>query len=620
MKRYIFCALLLTSIVSVISQVERDDIDKVYKWDLSDLYPSDDSWNEAKEALKQKLQVSDTWKGTVTTTAKQLLEVLVFDTNFKIDIKKVLLYALLKADMDTRDLKNQGLFQEGMQIWTEYETRTAYVKPEILAADWQLIDGFLKIEPGLQPYEFILLDMFRMKEHILEEEEGRIYALSSMLYRVPSSVYNTFINAEMPNPVITLSNGEEITLSMAEYTKYRALPIREDRALVFQSFFGNMENFQGTLGELLNGGVKKDVFRSRAQHYENSLEAALDKDNIPVDVYHALINNANNNLEAFHRYLGIKKRMMGLDTLKYIDLYAPVVQDVNLSYDFSEAQEIISSALAPLGKEYVSVVKRSFNERWIDVYPSTGKYFGAYSIDYDYYGHPYMLLNYNGLYEGVSTAAHELGHTMQSFYSIKKQPFPTSEYPIFTAEVASTLNEVLLFDYMLKEIKDVDIKISLLMQWLDVFKGTLFRQTQFAEFELKIHKAVENGTPLTGEYLSELYLKIVRKYYGHEQGVCMVDDFIHMEWAYIAHFYSNYYVYQYSTSFTASVSLAKSILAGKEGARDRYLDFLSAGGSDYPIALLRKAGVDMTGSDVFNSTISAMNQVMDEIDRILGEK
>jgi oligoendopeptidase F len=424
----------------------------------------------------------------------------------------------------------------------------------------------------------------------------------------------------MPNPEITLSNGEHIILNYAGFAKYRTLTNRMDRALVFQSYFRNLEEYQATLGELLYGGVKKDVYQSRAKRYNSSLEAVLDENKIPKEVYHTLIDNVNSNLSAFHRYLLLKKRMMGLDTLRYIDLYAPVVKDVNLSYSYKEAQEIIVKALAPLGPDYVAVIKKAFKERWIDVYPSIGKTSGAYCNDFDYEAHPYILLNYNDLYSDVSTAVHELGHAMQSYYTCKEQPFPASIYPTFTAEVASTFNQALLFDYLVKEIQDADIKLSLLMQWLDSFKGELFRQTQFAEFELRIHEAVEKGIPLTGDYLSDLYYKIVKKYYGHDQDICVVDDFIHMEWAYIPHFYGNFYVYQYSTSFTASVSLSKRVLDGEEGARESYLEFLSAGDSDYPIALLKNAGADMTGSEVFNSAIVAMNEVMDEIELILDKK
>jgi len=462
--------------------------------------------------------------------------------------------------------------------------------------------------------------MFRMKGHILEEEEGRIFSLSDMLSVVPGSVHSIFINAEMPNPEVTLSNGVEITLSLAGFGKNIAGANRDDRALVFRSFFENLEKFPATLGELLHGGVKKDVFQSKALHYNTSLEAALDQNNIPIKVYLALVENVNNNLPAFHRYLKLKKRLMGLDTLKYIDLNAPAVKDINLSYGFSEARELITNSLAPLGKEYVSVIEKAFNERWIDVYPSTGKNSGAYTNPFDYHGHPYILLNYNGLYDDMSTVAHELGHAMHSYYSTREQPFPTAQYPGFTAEVAANLNEVLLFYYVLKQVQDDEIKLSLLMQWLDLFKLMLFRQTQLAEFELEMHRAVEKGIPLTGEYLSELYLNIAKKYFGHDQGVCLMDGFMHMGWAHIPLFYYNYYIFQYSTSFTASISLAKSVLAQEEGTRDRYLEFLAAGDSDYPIALLKKAGVDMTGPGVFNSTISAMNEVMDEIERILDKE
>jgi oligoendopeptidase F len=333
-----------------------------------------------------------------------------------------------------------------------------------------------------------------------------------------------------------------------------------------------------------------------------------------------LIENVNKNLPAFHRYLEIKKRMMGVDTLKYLDLYAPVVADVDLKYTYDEASEIVMESLKPLGKDYVSVVERAINERWIDVYPNTGKRSGAYSNGAFYDGHPFILLNYNDLYNDVSTMTHELGHTMQSYLSNEKQPYPLADYAIFVAEVASTFNEVLLFNHVIEKVEDDDVKLSILMNWLDGFKGTLFRQTQFAEFELKIHEAAEKGQPLTGDTFSQIYREIVRAYYGHDKGICHVDEYIDMEWAFIPHFYYNYYVYQYSTSFTASISLAEKVMSGDEEALEKYIYFLSAGGSDYPIELLKSAGVDMTSTEPFEKTIEAMNKVMDEIEKILDKK
>jgi len=311
--------------------------------------------------------------------------------------------------------------------------------------------------------------------------------------------------------------------------------------------------------------------------------------------------------------------MMGVDTLKYLDLYAPVVKNVDLKYDYEEGSKLILEALKPLGDDYVAVVKKAIDERWIDVYPTLGKQSGAYSGGiYDV--HPFIKLNYVGLYDDVGTMAHELGHTMHSYLSNKTQPFPIADYQTFIAEVASTFNEVLLFNYMTKNVTSDDIRLSLLMDWLDGLKGTLFRQTQFAEFELKIHDAVEKGMPLTGDTFTEIYMDILKAYYGHDKGICYIDDYIGMEWAFIPHFYMNFYVFQYSTSLTASISLAEKVMSGDKTALEKYILLLSSGGSDYPIELLKKAGVDMTTSDPFDKTIESMNKVMDEIEKILAKK
>lgn len=311
---------------------------------------------------------------------------------------------------------------------------------------------------------------------------------------------------------------------------------------------------------------------------------------------------------------------MGVDTLRYLDLYAPVVKNVDMKYTYDEACNTVLNALKPMGNEYVSTVKKAIDNRWIDVYPTTGKQSGAYSNGSDYDGHPYILLNYTGIYDDVSTMAHELGHTMQSYFSNKTQPYPLADYETFVAEVASTFNEVLLFNYMINKVTDDNVKLSLLMDWLDRFKGTLFRQTQFAEFELKIHETAEKGGSLTGDDFSQIYTDIVDRYYGKDKGICYVDDYINMEWAFIPHFYYNFYVFQYSTSFTASISLAEKVLNGEPGALQKYMNFLSAGGSDYPIELLKKAGVDMTTSDPFEKTIAEMNKIMDQIEKILDKK
>jgi oligoendopeptidase F len=346
----------------------------------------------------------------------------------------------------------------------------------------------------------------------------------------------------------------------------------------------------------------------------------LDSPNIPTTVYTRLIDGVNRSLPSFHRYLKLRKRMMGLDELHYYDLYAPLVGSVDLSYTPEEAQKHVLAALAPLGTEYTSVLQRAFNERWVDLFPNPGKRSGAYSNGGAYDVHPYVLMNYNGKYDDMSTIAHELGHSMHSYFSNKTQPYPLAGYPTFVAEVASTFNESLLIDHMLKTIKDDDTRLTVLGNYLEGIKGTVFRQTQFAEFELKMHEMAQKGQPVTGDALAKLYMEITKRYYGHDQGVSIVDDYIAHEWSYVPHFYRDFYVFQYATSFTASSALAAKVKSGDEGAKKRYLAFISSGGSKYPIDLLKEAGVDMTTDEPLDLTMKEMNRVMDEMEAILARR
>jgi oligoendopeptidase F len=617
--------MLIVVILALLSmnsycQKTRSEISDKYKWDLTGMFKSDAEWRAAKDAISLKINEVEKFKGTLTSSAANLLSCLEFNSALNKEATRLFNYAGLNSDLDTRNMNYTGMKQELQQMFSDFGARSAFIQPEILTADWSVIDNFIKSEPRLEPYRMGLDNLFRTKKHTLSEKEERIMALSGMVDGVSYSIYNTFSNAEMPAPEVTLSDGKKVLLTGTAYGKYRTLANRDDRKKVFETFFNNLEKFKAVYGEMLYGNVQKDIFQAKARHYESSLESALFPNNIPVGVYHALVDNVNKNLSAFHRYLQIKKRMMGVDTLKYLDLYAPVVKDVDLKYSYEEASKIVLEALKPMGKDYVATVKRAIDERWIDVFPTPNKQSGAYSNGSMYDGHPFILLNYNDSYMDVSTLAHELGHSMQSYLSNKKQPYPLADYQIFVAEVASTFNEVLLFNYMIKNETNDDIKLSLLMNWLDGFKGTLFRQTQFADFELKIHEAAEKGLPLTGETLSKMYMDMVKSYYGSDKGICKIDNYLEMEWAYIPHFYYNYYVYQYSTSFTASIALAEKVMSGDTIALHRYIDFLSAGGSDYPIVLLKKAGVDMTTAEPLENTIASMNKVMDEIEKILDKK
>ena len=627
MKRFTLVLKVVSMVVLSIfvtmksySQKTRNEIPDKFKWNLTDIYKTDADWRAAKDAVTLKLNEVGKFKGTLTQSSANLLKCMEYNTDVMKEASKLFTYASLSADLDTRDMKFAGMKQELEQLFSDFGAKAAFIEPEILTADWNVIDGFIKSEPKLAPYRMGLDNMFRTKKHTLSEPEERIMALSGQVGIVPSVIFNTFSNAEMPSPEVTLSDGKKVTITNSEYSRFRASPNRADRKIVFEAFWNNYNKFKASFGEMLYGNVKSDMFQAKARHYDSSLESALYPNNVPVEVYHALVDNVNKNLPAFHRYLKIKKRMMGVDTLKYLDLYAPVVKNVDLKYTYEDASKIILEAVKPMGAAYVATVKKAIDERWIDVYPTKGKQTGAYSNGSVYDGHPFIKLNYNNMYEDVSTMAHELGHSMQSYLSNKNQPYPTADYQIFVAEVASTLNEVLLFNYMVKKETNDDVKLSLLMNWLDSFKGTLFRQTQFADFELKIHEAAEKGLPLTGDTFSKMYLDMVKAYYGDKEGICKIDPYIEMEWAFIPHFYYNFYVYQYSTSFTASISLAEKVMSGDQNAVDKYIAFLSAGGSDYPIELLKKAGVDMTTSDPFDKTIGSMNKVMDEIEVILEKK
>ncbi len=433
----------------------------------------------------------------------------------------------------------------------------------------------------------------------------------------PATTYGIFADADFPHPEVGLSDGKTVKLDKASVALHRASPNREDREKVMAAFFTALGKYRATFGAMTNASVQTSTFYARARNYGSALEASLDGPNIPVSVYSRLIEGVDRNLAAFHRYLKLRKRMLGVSELHYYDLYAPLVSSVNTQYPVEEAESHILEALSPLGRDYRTGAQRSFTERWIDVYPNEGKRSGAYSAGDAYDVHPYMLLNYNSRYEDMSTLAHELGHTMHSYFSNKTQPYPLASYSIFVAEVASTFNEALLSDFMLKKIKDDATRLSLLGNYLESIKGTVFRQTQFAEFELRMHEMVERGEALTGDTLSRLYAEIVKKYYGHDQGICVVDEYVENEWAMIPHFYNAYYVFQYATSFTASCALSEKVLAGEPGATERYLAFLSGGHSKYPIELLKEAGVDMTTDEPLELTIKKMNRVMDQMEVML---
>jgi oligoendopeptidase F len=599
---------------------ERSQIPDQYKWNLADIYPTTEAWRAAKTKLQAEVPQLGQFKGRLGTSAATLADALDKTYALNKELSRLYVYASMLADQDTRESGPQGMRQEMTQLAAALGAEASYIEPEILRVGSATIEKFIPSEPRLKVYSFYLRDIVRRAAHTLSDSEEKILADSGPLAGSPSDIYNILANADFPYPTVTLNDGRSVKLDQATFSALRALPDRADRQKVMSAFFAALGGFSRTYGTTINAEVQKVQFVTKARKYSSALEAMLDGPNIPVSVYARLIDGVNRSLPSFHRYLKLRKRMMGLDELHYYDLYAPLVGSVNLEYTPEEAQKHILAALAPLGADYVSVVQRAFNSRWIDLYPNPGKRSGAYSNGGAYDVHPYMLINYNGKYDDVSTLAHELGHTMQSYYSNKTQPYPLADYPIFVAEVASTFNESLLIDHMLKTIKDPDTRLSLLGNYLEGIKGTVFRQTQFAEFELRMHEMAQKGTPITGDALAKLYMDITKRYYGHDQGICIVDDYIAHEWSWIPHFYRDFYVFQYATSFTASAALADKVKSGDPQARSRYLAFIGAGGSKYPIDLLKDAGVDMTTDEPLNLAVKEMNRVMDEMEKLLATR
>ncbi len=627
--RYLFRgfhpALLLALSVLAPNAVHAQERDRAgvpdhYKWNLADLYPSDEAWRSAKNAVVKDIPRLAVFKGTLGQSAQKLADALDAVNRVAKDFQRVAVYAGLISDQDTRVSQYQGMQQEIQQVGATFGETVAYVEPEILKIDKATLEGWVAKDARLKSYAHYLDDIQRRRAHTLSDAEEKLMASSSLVNSQPSSIYNIFSNADFPYPSVTLSDGKTVKLDASGFELARRAASREDRKKVMSTFFNELGKYRGTFGATLNGQVQSDEFVAGARHYENALESSLDGANIPPSVYTKLVEGVNQGLPTFHRYLQLRRKMLKLPDLHYYDLYAPLVATADLNFTPEETQKNVLAALEPLGPAYTTAIKKAFNERWIDLMPTEGKKSGAYSNGAAYDVHPYMLINYNGKYADMTTVAHELGHTMQSYLSNSAQPFHLANYPIFVAEVASTFNEALLIDYMLRTIKDPDTRLSLLGNYLENIKGTVFRQTQFAEFELRIHEMAEKGEPITGEALDKAYLEIVRKYYGHDKQVCIVDDEVQHEWAFIPHFYLDFYVFQYATSFTASAALSEKVLEGDPAATKRYLEFLSAGGSKYPIDLLKDAGVDMTTGEPLRLTLQKMNRVMDEMDRILAAR
>jgi oligoendopeptidase F len=622
LKFYTIALLTLLFVITSYAQTkERKDIPENYKWKLTDLFASVADWKNAKEDISRNIDKIESYKGKLDSDAGTMLDAMHLYFGTLKEFFRFSIYSGLLADEDLSISSNQALRQDASTLGTKFSEATAWVRPEILAIDPAKVKSFFSKEPKLDQYKVYIEDIQRMRAHTLSADQEKILASFGLMTDTPSDVYNIFNNAEMPYAKVKLSTGEEVTLTNSAYTKYRSTDVREDRAKIFEAFFNNYGDFKNTIGSNYAGKVKTDYVYAKDRNYESALAASVDGPNIPVSVYTNLIKQIHNSLPTLQRFLQLKKQMLGVDTLHYYDLYTPLVKKVEMDFTVEQGEDVIKKALKPMGEDYITTLNKAFGNGWIDFMPNVGKRSGAYSSGGAYDVHPYILLNWNDDYESVSTLAHELGHTMHSYFSSKNQPFQTADYPTFVAEIASTFNENLLNHYMVDNAKNDDEKLYLLGSYLDLLRLTIFRQTLFAEFELKVHEMVENQESITGEQLCNMYYDLVKEYYGNDKGICVVDPYVAYEWEYIPHFVNyTYYVYQYSTSLIYSTALAEKVLTEGQPAVDKYYNILKGGSSEYPIELIKKAGIDPLSAEPFELTMKKMNKVMDQMEEILSKK
>lgn len=592
---------------------ERKDIPNEYKWDLESMYENVEAWNEDYKRCVELSKEFENFKGQVVKSSENLLNTLKKHDELYRLVENLYTYTHMKLDEDTRLGNSQELSDKGLSLYVEVEEKTSFLVPEILTLNVEELNKYLEEQEELKLYNHFLDDILRVKEHILSAREESILAQMGEVANSPQKIFSMLNNADLKFPSIKDENGKEIEITHGNFIPLMESKNREVRKTAFEELYKTYKNFKNTFAASLNGDLKKNIFNARIRNFASSREASLSANNIPLTVYDNLINAIHNNLDSMYKYMNIRKRALNLDELHMYDLYVPIVKDVDFNIPFDKGVEIIKKALAPLKDEYLAGMNEGFNSGWIDIYENRGKRSGAYSSG-SYDSKPYILLNYHDTLDNVFTVAHEMGHSMHSYFSKKNQPYVYGGYGIFVAEVASTTNECLLLDYMLNNVTDKNERLYLLNHYLESFRTTVFRQTMFAEFEKLIHEHLENGEALTADYLCEAYKKLNELYYGPNM---VVDEEIAMEWARIPHFYYNYYVFQYATGFSAAVAFSEKILKEGDTAVNDYLNFLKSGSSDYPINVLKKAGVDMTTEEPVNNAMQLFKRLVDEFDKLI---
>lgn len=594
----------------------RSDISEELTWNLEDIFATDELWEEELNELINDIPKIEKYKGTLGSSAQHLYDLFQLQDQLSERIGKLYTYARMRYDEDTTNSFYQSINSRAENALTLASSAMSYIVPEILDIEEETIDQFLKDKDELKLYEHTLNEIIRQRAHALSQKEEALLAQASEPLQSASQTFSMLNNADLKFPSIKNEDGEEVDVTHGRFTRFLKSSDRRFRKDAFKAVYQTYDQFKHTFATTLTSTVKKDNFYANVRKYDSARHAALSNNNIPEQVYDNLVEVINEKLPLLHRYVNLRKQVLGLDELHMYDLYTPLIKDVDMTVTYEEAKDHVLASLKPLGEEYINIVKEGYENRWIDVEENKGKRSGAYSSG-AYGTHPYILLNWQNKVDDLFTLAHELGHSVHSYYTRKTQPFRYGNYSIFVAEVASTCNEALLNDYMINHLEDEQEKLYLLNHFLEGFRGTVFRQTMFAEFEHDIHVRIQNGEALTAERLTEIYYELNKKYYGD---VVISDEEIGLEWARIPHFYYNYYVYQYATGYSAATTLAQQILDGREGAVDRYIDFLKAGNSDYPIEVLKKAGVDMTSKQPILDALNVFETKLTELETLLTHK
>ncbi|MDM8147429.1 oligoendopeptidase F [Priestia megaterium] len=593
----------------------RSEIKVEDTWKLEDIFTSDDAWEKEFEEVKALIPQMEKFKGKLGESAQTLYDALQEQDELTMRVSKLYTYAHMRYDQDTTNSFYQGLNDRIKTLYTQIASALSYVTPEILSIEESKIKQYMAEHKELKLYAHALDEITRERPHILSESEEALLAQASEVLGSSSNTFGMLNNADLEFPSIKDENGEEVEITHGRYIRFLESSDRRVREETFKAVYETYGKFKNTFASTLSGTVKKDNFSARVRHYNSARHSALSTNNIPEEVYDNLVKTVNDNLHLLHRYIDLRKKVLGIEELHMYDLYTPLVKDVKMEVTYEEAKDYILKGLKPLGEDYLNVLKEGFENRWVDVHENKGKRSGAYSSG-TYGTNPYILMNWQDNVNNLFTLAHEFGHSVHSYYTRKTQPYPYGDYSIFVAEVASTCNEALLNDYLLKTIDDEKQRLYLLNHYLEGFRGTVFRQTMFAEFEHDVHVRAQNGEPLTPELLTKLYYDLNKKYFGDN---LVIDEEIGLEWARIPHFYYNYYVYQYATGFSAAAALSKQILEEGDAAVERYVGFLKSGSSDYPIEVLKKAGVDMTTSQPIEEALAVFEEKLTEMERLLNQ-